>query len=64
MIARLYPLLNGQMHNVSAPMDLTENFNNMEQIYNERVGGVDSLLMGMAASSSMEFDPHVSTVVR
>lgn len=52
------------MHNISAPMDLTENFNNMEQIYNERVGGVDSLLMGMAASSSMEFDPHVSTVVR
>jgi hypothetical protein len=65
LIRRFFPRLDPLNYkNYSTPVDLVENFNNMEAIYDERAGGIDTLLMGLLGARAMAFDRHITDAVR
>ncbi|CAK5082078.1 unnamed protein product [Meloidogyne enterolobii] len=64
LIRRYFPRLDPRYKNYSLPIDLVENFNNMEEIYNERAGGFESILLGLIGTKAMAFDRHITDAVR
>ncbi|CAI4228303.1 unnamed protein product [Auanema sp. JU1783] len=64
LVKRFIPRLDIDYQNFTSPLDLADNFNTMEKVYDERNGSVDSILAGLLANPAMAFDRHVSSAVR
>lgn len=53
LIRRMFPRLNTFYRNHSEPVDLVQNFNNVEAVYDKEKGGIDSMLLGLLGTPSM-----------
>ncbi|KAI6195792.1 Oxidase/peroxidase, protein [Aphelenchoides besseyi] len=60
----MFPRLTSEYANHTKPVDLQENFNNMESIYDRESGGLDSILVGLLGSKCMAFDRHITDALR
>ncbi|KAL3068508.1 hypothetical protein niasHT_030799 [Heterodera trifolii] len=65
LIRQMFPRLNpSNFANFTDPVDLVEHFNNMESVYDQRRGGIDTILMGLLGARAMAFDRHITDAVR
>ncbi|VDN55344.1 unnamed protein product [Dracunculus medinensis] len=64
LVRRFFSRFDKHYRNWTNPIDLVDNFNNVEAIYDERRGGIDSILMGLLGEPSMAFDRYITTALR
>uniref|UniRef100_A0A915Q467 peroxidase n=1 Tax=Setaria digitata TaxID=48799 RepID=A0A915Q467_9BILA len=64
LVRRLFPRFDAFYNNFTEPVDLIENFNSVEAIYDGKRGSIDSLLVGLLGVPSMAFDRHITTALR
>uniref|UniRef100_A0A914HET5 Peroxidase n=1 Tax=Globodera rostochiensis TaxID=31243 RepID=A0A914HET5_GLORO len=65
LIRQMFPRLNPLNYaNYTEPVDLVQNFNNMESLYDHKKGGIDTILMGLLGARAMAFDRHITDAVR
>lgn len=60
----MFPRMNSFYRNHTSPIDLVQNFNNMEAVYDKNGGGIDSILVGLLGTPSMAFDRHITNALR
>ncbi|KAI1710068.1 heme peroxidase domain-containing protein [Ditylenchus destructor] len=64
LIRRFFPRLNTLYHNFTKPVDLVDNYNNVEAVYDDQAGGIDTILVGLLGTPSMAFDRFITNAVR
>ncbi|VIO94957.1 Uncharacterized protein BM_BM8113 [Brugia malayi] len=64
LVRRFFPRFNAFYKNFTEPIDLVENFNSVEAIYDGKRGSIDSLIIGLLGAPSMAFDRHITTALR
>ncbi|VDM13507.1 unnamed protein product [Wuchereria bancrofti] len=64
LVRRFFPRFDAFYKNFTEPIDLVENFNNVEAIYDGKRGSIDSLIIGLLGAPSMAFDRHITTALR
>ncbi|KAL3995199.1 hypothetical protein ACH3XW_24825 [Acanthocheilonema viteae] len=64
LVRRFFSRFDAHYNNFTEPVDLVENFNNVEAIYDGRRGSIDSLIVGLLGTPSMAFDRHITTALR
>ncbi|VDK27340.1 unnamed protein product [Gongylonema pulchrum] len=64
LVRRFFSRFDAFYNNFTWPVDLVENFNNVEAIYDGEGGSIDSLLVGLLGTPSMAFDRHITTALR
>ncbi|VDO64960.1 unnamed protein product, partial [Onchocerca flexuosa] len=64
LVSRFFSRFNAHYKNFTEPVDLVENFNSVEAIYDAKRGSIDSLLVGLLGTPSMAFDRHITTALR
>ncbi|MCP9262356.1 hypothetical protein DINM_005627 [Dirofilaria immitis] len=60
----VFSRFNTYYENFTEPVDLVENFNSVEAIYDGKRGSIDSLLVGLLGTPAMAFDRHITTALR
>ena len=64
LVRRMFPRMNSFYRNHSKPVDLVQNFNNMEAVYDANGGGIDSILVGLLGTPAMAVDRHITSALR
>ncbi|VDK67587.1 unnamed protein product [Anisakis simplex] len=65
LVRRFFSRLDASYENrTTHPVDLTENFNYVQAVYDAKQGGIDSLIIGLLGTPAMAFDRHISTALR
>ncbi|CAG9530045.1 unnamed protein product [Cercopithifilaria johnstoni] len=64
LVRRFFSRFDASYTNFTEPVDLVENFNSVEAIYDSKRGSIDSLLIGLIGTPSMAFDRHITTALR
>ncbi|KAM3718694.1 Heme peroxidase [Dirofilaria immitis] len=64
LVRRFFSRFNTYYENFTEPVDLVENFNSVEAIYDGKRGSIDSLLVGLLGTPAMAFDRHITTALR
>uniref|UniRef100_A0A1I7VIL9 peroxidase n=1 Tax=Loa loa TaxID=7209 RepID=A0A1I7VIL9_LOALO len=64
LVRRFFSRFDASYNNFTEPVDLVENFNSVEAIYDGKRGSIDSLILGLLGTPSMAFDRHITTALR
>lgn len=64
LIRSHFPRMNELYNNMSDPVAIKDHFSNPTPLYDQNVGHLESLLMGLLGAESMAFDRHITDSVR
>ncbi|VDM96570.1 unnamed protein product, partial [Thelazia callipaeda] len=64
LIRNILPRMNAEYQEKTSGLDLKASFNNETFYYTHESGHIESVLMGLLGSQSMDFDRHISNAVR
>ncbi|VDO18531.1 unnamed protein product [Heligmosomoides polygyrus] len=64
LIRAKFPRMNDEYQNMTEAVELKDHFSNPSPLYDQKLGHLESMLMGLLGSESMAFDRHVTDAVR
>ncbi|KAK0399869.1 hypothetical protein QR680_003251 [Steinernema hermaphroditum] len=64
LIRSVFPRMNSKFDKTTTPVDLKSSFNNASVMYDVAAGHMESILMGLLGTESMDYDRHIVDAVR
>ncbi|KIH65900.1 animal hem peroxidase [Ancylostoma duodenale] len=64
LIRAKFPRMNDIFKNMTDAVELKDHFGNPSPLYDQQVGHMESMLMGLVGAESMAFDRHITDAVR
>ncbi|RCN37044.1 heme peroxidase [Ancylostoma caninum] len=64
LIRAKFPRMNDILKNMTDAVELKDHFANPSPLYDQQMGHMESMLMGLVGSESMAFDRHITDAVR